>query len=546
MENTRRKQRKSPPTTSTYISALFISALFSIAGRAIYSHILGETGMGYYAAVYELFLFILIFTGFFLPEAEAKSVRARMAKGQINNAGKVLKCALLYGVITGIIFALICAGLSGFISQKLLLEPLCSLALFCISPAIFFASMAGAYRGYFEGIGSAVPTLISKILEQIFSLGFGLIFTGIFFNYGEKVGHLVQNSNYAAAYGVAGMAVGISAAQILILFFLIFISRTFKASFRRQPSQDNSKVPDTYPQILLSFFSDGLPHLLMLLFTQGSVFISMLLYVHYTSAHTTQNFAFQYGSFYAKFALVTGVFVCLLCLQTGKPLSAIRHQYGRGEQRGVRDIFFLALNSLCVYGVGLAFLLCTLAEPITKMLFGNMAGTIFLFQTCSFLLLLIPCGIFFQLTLCSLGKQLLALKNAAIAFVVYIFSLVILLNVVHAGIASIAYGYMILFGLLTILNGMSLFRFLKFTPDFIRILALPALSGAICSMLAMLLSRALLEPAGALVTSLVCFILGFAGYFILLMALKSLGKRELSKMPFGGIWLKVGQILHLL
>lgn len=546
MKNTKRKQRKSRQKGNTLLTALFFSALLSLGGRAIFSGILGETGMGYYAAVYELYLFILLFTGFFLPEAEAKNVRVRMTKGQIRNAGKILKGALLYGAFTGIILALICAGLSGFIAQKLLLEPLCSLALCCIAPAVFLSSLTGAYRGFFEGIGSAVPTAVSKVLEQIFSIGLGLVFTGIFYNYGEKVGRLVQNSNYAAAYGVAGMAVGISAAQLLILCFLMFLHKTYKISFRRQMQQDNSKMADSYPQIIFSFFSGGLPHLLTLLFTQGSVFIGMLLYLHYTAGNTTQNFVFQYGSFYAKFALVTGILVCLLCLQTAKPLAALKQYHSREDHRAVKDIFSLTLHSLSIYGIGTAFLLCTLAGPITNMLFGNMAGTIFLFQSCSFLLLFLPCSIFFRYTLNLLGKQMLALRNTGIAFAAYIVSLVILLNVVHAGIASVAYGYMILFGISAVLNGMSLLRFLKFSPDYIRIFALPVLSGAISGILAMLLSRALLKPAGATVTSIVCLTAGLLGYFLLLLALKSIGKRELSKMPFGALWLNLGQILHLI
>ncbi len=109
-----------------------------------------------------------------------------------------------------------------------------------------------------------------------------------------------------------------------------------------------------------------------------------------------------------------------------------------------------------------------------------------------------------------------------------------------------AYGYMVLFGMIMILNGMTLFGYLKYSPEYVRMLGIPAIAAAVSGLLDMLLSRALLATAGGLVTSVVCIILGAAGYLVLLFALKGVNKKELSLIPGGAMLIKAGQILHLL
>ncbi|MDE6608028.1 MAG: hypothetical protein K2K54_09790, partial [Lachnospiraceae bacterium] len=70
MENTRkRKARQGLPKGNTIIFTMLISNLIVLAGRIPFAHMLGEIGTGYYAAVYEMFAFIMIFIGWYLPQA---------------------------------------------------------------------------------------------------------------------------------------------------------------------------------------------------------------------------------------------------------------------------------------------------------------------------------------------------------------------------------------------------------------------------------------------------------------------------------------------
>lgn len=547
MENReRRKTKKGGMKGNTTVFALMISNIIILIGRFLFDEMLGEIGMGYYATIFELFIFIMVFTGWYLPQIEAKAVKGRLAKGQIKNAKRVLQGTLLFGIGFSLIISFFVIVLSELIAKKLLLQPLNSLALCVMTPAVVLSVVISAYRGYFEGMGTVVPTNISRILEQVFALVFGLIFGKSFYNYGEKIGNLVQNSNYAPAYAVVGIVTGIIAAQLLVLLFLGFLNRVFSRSLRKQMDKDNSKILDSYFEIIRNTLVSGLPYILTMIFVQGSVFIDMMLYMHYINGNTVQNYTAHYGSFYGKYCVIIGLLVCIMCFSFSKTLGAIRHFHKREEYRIVKDIFSGEVHALAIYGILMAVLLAALAEPITKLFFGKAAGTVFLLQVSSSLVFLVPCALFFQYVLQLIGKQAIALRNCAAAFTVQIIAVIILLRGANAGIAAVAYGYMFLFGVMTILDGMTLLRYLKYSPQYIRMFGVPLLASAICGILDMLLAKAMLEKAGATATTIVCIIFGSIGYVVLLFALNGINEKELSKIPGGTLIIKIGKVLHFL
>lgn len=546
MENTeRRKKKKNAMKGNTAVFSIMAANLIMLVGRRFFDSMLGETGMGYYAAVFEMHIFIMLFTGCFLPQVEAKAVRARLAKGQIKNAKRVLHGTMLFGIVFSLLIGAIVVVMSETIARKLLLQPLNTLAVCVMTPAIVLVAVMNAYRGYFEGMGTVIPTSISRILEQVFALCFGLIFGKIFYNYGEKTGNLVQNSNYAPAYAVVGIVAGIIAAQVLILLFFVFLNRVYARSLKKQMNNDNSKILDSYVEIIRGILISGFPYMLNMILVQGAVFVDMMIYMHYISGNTVQNYTIHYGSFYGKYCVIIGIFVCILSCTVAKPGAAIGHFHKREEYRIVKDIFAGEIHTISIYGIPMAVLLAALAEPVAGMFFGKTSGTVFLLQVSSSLIFFIPCALFFRYALQGLGKTIVALRNSIVAFAVQTIAVIICLNAAHAGIASVAYGYMFLFGVITILDGLTLLRYLKYSPEYIRMFAVPFLSAAISGILDMLLAKAMLEKAGATVTSIVCMVLGGIGYIVLLFALNGVNEKELSRIPGGRVLGRIGKMLHL-
>lgn len=66
---------------------------------------------------------------------------------------------------------------------------------------LIFASVLGLYRGFFQGMGTMVPTALSRFLEEVLCLIVMLVAAGKMGEYGSKVGALLQNPNYEQAFG---------------------------------------------------------------------------------------------------------------------------------------------------------------------------------------------------------------------------------------------------------------------------------------------------------------------------------------------------------
>ncbi len=544
MKNTARNRIKNRTGIGTGL--IFSSMLFEfiiLLERFLFSFFLNDTGMGYYSFVYEMYTIIMVVFSWSLTYGVSKTVRNRIAKGQIKNTGRVRKAILIYGAIIGIFICLLSIVTSEFVSGTILMQPLNKLALWVMAPLLMISVFVSAFLGYFEGIGTIVPTSIARLTGAILSCVFGFLFGKLFLNYGQKVAKVVQNENHAPAYAVIGIFVGLLLSQIIVLVFLILVNHVHGRTVKRQLKEDNSKILDSYPDLLKNIYIYGLPFTLIMLCLRGVVFVNMMLYAHCGSA---TDFSVQYGSFYGKYAVLIGFFVCLLGFMIAKPLNAIVHYHKREEYRAVKDIFSGAIHSFMIYGIPITVLTAVLAQPITNCFFSNDETIVFLIQVSSTLIFLIPCALFFVYVMQRIGKEMVVLKNVAIAFVLQTIAVIFFLYILKLGIVAIAYGYMIMFLVIVVSNGITLMRYLKCTLDYFHIILVPVIAAGIAGLLAMLLSRALLDKAGSLITTLVCGILGYIGYFVLFFALKGATEKELNKISGGKLLRQFATMFRLL
>ena len=133
-------------------------------------------------------------------------------------------------------------------------KPQCFLAVFVMSPAIFFVCVSSSYRGYYEGLRNMYPTAWSQISEALAKLACGLLFsssavrmgleeyerTGTVF--GEPVGTQAQAQLAVLPYGAAGAILGIVASTAVGSLFYGYTASAEGTAFpgrcwsmRRQP-----------------------------------------------------------------------------------------------------------------------------------------------------------------------------------------------------------------------------------------------------------------------------------------------------------------------
>lgn len=548
MENKAKKRNGRKNTKGKLlISVLLFSQVILLSGRIVYTRILNDEGMGYYAGIYELFAFVVLIIGGGLPNAMENLVKERMRRGSFRSAGKIFKTARLTALLTGLLCAAGLILLSEWLAGEVLMEPLNNLAAAVIAPAVVFSALCGVYRGYFQGMGTVVPTCISSVLQQVSAFAAGLAGLFVLKGYGEKAGLLVQNPSYGPLYGIVGLCAGTVAAQLLTLLFLMFVNRSFAGTFKKQMNQDKSGTPERFGTAAAGVAGAGFLSALLLFPYLSYHFVDFVLFCHAGKVQAHGNFIPIYGAYYGKYGTLTGIAAILLVMTVVRPMTGAAGSYRRKNSRLAKDFLTDCIHFLTLFAFPLTVFAALMAEPVLKLLFGTVpAGLVMLLQEGSAFLIFAPFGVLFGLLLQGIGKTGIAVRNGLIAFAVHIAALAVMLNNMKSGIFACLYAVLALFFAMTVLNAVSVCKYFRYIPDFLRIFAVPAAASAVMGLVLVFVQRGLVKILDSGILLLIGAVLSIVVYNAVLLLLKGVSEKELNRMPGGALLARIGRLTHLL
>ncbi len=201
------------PSFLSGVSLLTLSALtvkvIGLFYRIPLLNLLGTEGMGYFNTAYELYALFCVISTAGLPVAMSVLISALESEGRLHDAKRVFRVSLYLFAGVGLAGTLLLWGLSAPFA-RLLGSPLSAACMRAISPTVFLICLSSAFRGYFQGKRSMLPTAISQVMEAAGKLFLGLAFAGLALSRGESL-------PTAAAYAVMGLTVGTALSVIYLL-----------------------------------------------------------------------------------------------------------------------------------------------------------------------------------------------------------------------------------------------------------------------------------------------------------------------------------------
>ena len=231
--------------------ASLISRVIGLIYRIPLTAIIGDAGNNYYGTAFKIYNILLIISSYSLPLAVSKLVSANISQGRKRNVYRILKSALLFGAVSGTIAALVLYFGSEFITMTLMRTPLSIFAVKTLVPVLLIVALLGVMRGFFQGLGTMMPSAVSQIVEQIANAIVSVWAAYVLFAAGEKAGALLGDpANYAAAYGAAGGTIGTGVGALVALLFSAFVLVVFLASFKRSLKKERRSQVDSYGSIM--------------------------------------------------------------------------------------------------------------------------------------------------------------------------------------------------------------------------------------------------------------------------------------------------------
>ena len=185
-------------------------------------NIIGDEAYGIYSAAYNVYNIMLVLSSYGLPMAVSKLVSDRMVKKQYKDAKKIFNASLMVATCTGGIAASITFFGAEFIEKKFYSGYQgIALPLKVLAPTIFIVSMLGVLRGFYQGMGTTIPTALSQLIEQIVNAVISILAGYILIrNFSDSA----KVNGYGAAGGTMGTAFGAFAGLILlVIIFLLYL-----------------------------------------------------------------------------------------------------------------------------------------------------------------------------------------------------------------------------------------------------------------------------------------------------------------------------------
>lgn len=196
-------------------SAGLLTRFLGFVYRLPLTNLIGDAGNGIYGGAYYIYTFLLILSSAGLPAAISKLVSERMALKQYRNAHRVFQVSLLISSLLGLFFAVL-MFLTARNLAALIEMPNSYYSIVVLCPTLFIVAVMSAFRGYFQGMNTMVPTAISQIIEQIFNAFFSVYLAYVFIGIAVPEGQ--KNIPLAAAGGTMGTGIGALAGLIVVAF----------------------------------------------------------------------------------------------------------------------------------------------------------------------------------------------------------------------------------------------------------------------------------------------------------------------------------------
>lgn len=529
-------------------SASIIVRMIGLLYRIPLGRIIGDVGNSYYSCAFEVYSLILLISSYSLPLAVSKIVSARIGTGARENIGRILKCALVFGFFAGLLGALGAYFGADFLTGTLLKTPEGAICLRVLAPCILIVAVLGVIRGYFQGLGTMIPTAVSQIIEQIVNAVVAVGAAWFLFDYGRKIDAILGTETAAPAYGASGSTLGTTLGALAALLFVTFLLMVFLSHEKKRSFENYPK--ESYREILVCLVMTILPVILSTAIynINGIIDQGMFKTVLQNSGTNKEDIDVIWGIYSGKYKLLCNVPIALasaMCASTIPNLSRMN-----GDRKAIRksvgDVirFTMVISIPCAVGLGV------FGEEIISVLWPGtpeIAGQMMLMGS--------SCVIFYSLSTLTNGilqgidRMNLPVIHAAVSLVLHMIVLYVLLKVFHMGGMAVVWSYIFFGALMCVLNNLSIRKHLRYRQEIKRTFIIPLVSAALMGVVSRVLYNVLYSilggtSLGMLISLIIAVVAAVVIYFAALLAMRGLKERELMKFPKGYLLVKVAKKLH--
>ena len=501
---------------------------------------LGDEGCAdFFGALEGCFILFSLF-GIGTNRAVSNLIRTRIERYGIAGAKKIARQALLTAFFVSVVLALLGAALKDVLFGSFYALPFAKMAFLALLCSLVILTLFWMLLGILDAFGR-------REIAGRWILAFGVL---LFFAapliavpldaYGQKVGALLQNTSYQAAYGALGAAFSVLCVSLLCTVGCGI--SWIKASHElHQAEYGSSTNPAADRSIAFFLFRNGL----VICVPAALAGIGR---IGQSSIYLKSGSVSTWGAYLGKYRLLMTLALLGAFALAASLLPQFQLVLKRRSLRKSREKCMVAFRCTALYTIPCAVLFLTTAQPMLQMLFskGELNGLY------SILKVLAITVIFYGLAF-MLGSVLFAAElyysiwiAVLVSVLVRLVSFSVMSSVLKLDLYAGAYSDALsAFVLCLILLGM-VRQQLKIAVNWLRVFLAPLLAGILMALVCLLCSQVILKNAASPVRMLVSALVGLLVYFVSTVVLKGATRRELRCFAAGDVLIELASTMRLL
>lgn len=534
--------------------ASIISRIIGLVYRIPMTNIIGDVGNGYYSTAFDVYNVVLIISAYSLPQAVSKTVSAKVAKGQYKSVYQVLKGALLFALIVGMAASLVVFFGAGYFTGKLLKTPYSVFALKVLGPALVVVAILGVLRGFFQGLGTMMPSAVSQVIEQIVNAVVSIWAAYVLFHYGTRIGAVLGDAeHYGPAYGAMGGTLGTNLGSVAALLFMLFVFFVYMRVFKKRMRREKDVAVDSFAYTLKILIITIIPVLLSTTVYNISGIIDQGIFKHVAllQGYSEHKIDVWWGVFSGKYRLLTNVPIAIASAMAASSVPTLTMSFAAKDMQMVKNQIHSVMRYVMVISFPCTVGLAVLGEPICRLLFPATADTAPMAGTMLWAGALVV--VFYSMSTLSNGllqgidKLNIPVINSVISLVSHVILLVILMLFLRLNIYAVVIANMFFALLMCVLNARAIAKYSGYHQEYKKTFIIPAASSLIMGLATFLVYKGCYAVIKINSVSTVLGILvAVLAYAVALLLLRGMDEEDLMHFPKGAFLVRLAKKFHLL
>nr|WP_296958869.1 polysaccharide biosynthesis protein [uncultured Mediterraneibacter sp.] len=535
---------------SILAAAAVLTKIIGVVYRIPLANILGDEGNGFYGYAYQVYAIALMISSFSLPTAVSKLVSIRLAKKQRRNAFRVFLCSLMFAVVVGLVISMAIFFGASLISTHAMKSPLSVYALRVLAPGLLIVAVMAVIRGYFQGMGTMLPTAISQIIEQVINAVVSIVGASVLFGIGTKAGEKAGEELLGPAYGAAGSTLGTVSGSLAGLLFLLFVIALYQKVIRKQLKRDKSKNVESYHSILKALLLTAIPVVFSTAVYNINQIIDLTIFNHVMQAQgfVEKEYMALQGIYTGKYDTLINVPMAIANAMGTSVVPSLTAVAIAGTKRQVHDKINQTMRITMVIAIPSCIGYFVLASPIMVLLYNDSSATpANLLMMGAIVVVLYGLSSVSNSILHGLNYMTSPAKNAGVALVIHLVAFVLMMTVFKMNVYALVGGNIVFALSMCILNLIKIRKVSGFRIDVVNTFGKPFAAAAVMGVVTFGVQKLFATLIGGRVIPVcISLLVAIVVYAVVLLKIGTLSEDDILDLPMGGRILRYVKKFHLL